>query len=85
MGCVGLGKVFSISLPLGSFSSNIYQHVLGRKIVWMILVGKWLFNKSVRDISMEASSGVTTLSISANVSVHIRCRRRVEIDGKEYI
>ena len=37
------------------------------------------FNKSVREISREAASGVTSLSISAaNVSVHIRCRRRVE-------
>ena len=40
--------------------------------------GEWWFNKSVRAISREAASGVTALSISAaNISVHIRCRRRV--------
>ena len=40
--------------------------------------GEWWFNKSVRAISRESVSGVTALSISAeNVSVYIRCRRRV--------
>ena len=35
--------------------------------------GEWWFNKLVRAILREAASGV----ISANVSIHIRCRRRV--------
>ena len=77
MGIVGLGKVFSSrrSLRFCSLSSVVYQDVLGRKIVWLV---DWWFNKSVRAISREAASGVTALSIlAANVSVHIRCRRRV--------
>ena len=80
MGYVGLGKVFSSrrSLRFCSFSSVVYQDVLGRKILWMVMGREWWFNKSVRAISREPASGVTALSIlAANVSVHIRCRRRV--------
>ena len=41
--------------------------------------GQWWFNKSLRAVTREAASTVTSLSISAaNVSVYIRWRRRVE-------
>ena len=39
LGNVGIGKVFSSrrSLRFCSFSSIVYQDVLGRKIVWMVM------------------------------------------------